>query len=63
MYTIVYQYYPTKEEHLNKRSKLIAKCRHMNKFMLANYISKDWFYYPLLFCSLNRFWLLFLSLT
>jgi len=34
-------FYPSKEELLNKRSELITKCRHMNKFMLANYKSKD----------------------
>ena len=33
--------YPDKEALLNKRSELIAKCRHMNKFLLANYKSKD----------------------
>jgi hypothetical protein len=33
--------YPIKTELLNKRSEIIAKCRHMNKFLLANYKSKD----------------------
>lgn len=33
--------YVNKNELLNKRSELIAKCRHMNKFLLANYKSKD----------------------
>lgn len=33
--------YPNKSELLNKRNELIAKCRHMNKFLLANYKSKD----------------------
>ena len=26
---------------LNKRSEVISKCRHGNKYMLANYDSKD----------------------
>ena len=34
-------FYPNKSELLNKRSELIAKCRHSNKFLLANYKSKD----------------------
>ena len=34
-------FYPYKGELLNKRSELIAKCRHMNKFLLANYKSND----------------------
>ena len=33
--------YEKKDELLNKRSEIIAKCRHMNKFLLANYKSKD----------------------
>jgi len=33
--------YKNKEELLNKRSEIIAKCRHSNKFLLANYKSKD----------------------
>ena len=33
--------YEPKSELLNKRNELISKCRHMNKFMLANYKSKD----------------------
>ena len=33
--------FENKEELLNKRSEIISKCRHMNKFMLANYKSKD----------------------
>ena len=33
--------YKNKRELLNKRSEMIAKCRHINKFMLANYKSKD----------------------
>ena len=35
-------FYPDKSELLNKRSELIAKCRHSNKFLLANYKSNDW---------------------
>ena len=34
-------HYDNKNELLNKRSELITKCRHMNKFLLANYKSKD----------------------
>ena len=30
-------FYPIKNELINKRSEMITKCRHMNKFMLANY--------------------------
>ena len=33
--------YPRPDELLNKRSELISKCRHENKFLLANYKSKD----------------------
>ena len=33
--------YPKPEELLNKKSELISKCRHENKFLLANYKSKD----------------------
>jgi len=33
--------YPLKDELLNKRSEIISKCCHMNKFLLANYKSKD----------------------
>ena len=51
-------FYPIKNELLNKRSEMITKCRHMNKFMLANYKSKDWFYFVLfylfIFHSLTR---------
>ena len=35
-------FYPSKDKLLNEQSELIMKCRHMNKFMLANYKSKDW---------------------
>ena len=33
--------YKNPEELLNKKSELISKCRHMNKFVLANFDSKD----------------------
>ena len=33
--------YKNKRELLNKRSEIIAKCRHINKYILANYKSKD----------------------
>ena len=33
--------YENKKELLNKRSEIVSKCRHENKFMLANYKSKD----------------------
>ena len=33
--------YPNPNELLNKRSKLISKCRHVNKFLLSNYKSND----------------------
>ena len=29
--------YPNPDELLNKRSELVSKCRHVNKFLLANY--------------------------
>ena len=32
--------YPRPEELLNKRSELISKCRHANKFLLPNYKTK-----------------------
>ena len=32
--------YPRPEELLNKRSELISKCRHANKFLLRNYKTK-----------------------
>ena len=34
-------FYKNKGELLNKRSELIAKCRHSNKFLLANYKSRN----------------------
>ena len=33
--------YENPEELLNKRSELMAKCRHNNKFLLSNYKSND----------------------
>ena len=33
--------YPVKSDLLNKRSELISKCRHANKFLLANYKTND----------------------
>ena len=32
--------YPRPDELLNKRSELISKCRHANKFLLRNYKTK-----------------------
>ena len=33
--------YPDQEKLLNKRSELVSKCRHINKFLLSNYKSND----------------------
>ena len=33
--------YPNKKELLNKRSEILNKSRHLNRFLLANYKSKD----------------------
>ena len=33
--------YPNPNELLNKRSELISKCSHVNKFLLSNYKSND----------------------
>ena len=33
--------YPDQEELLNKRSEIVSKCRHVNKFHLSNYKSND----------------------
>ena len=30
------------EELLNKRSEIVSKCQHVNKFLLYNYKSNDW---------------------
>ena len=34
--------YPRPEELLNKKSQLISRCRHANKFLLPNYKIKHW---------------------
>ena len=33
--------YPDQEELLNKRSELVSKSQHVNKFILSNYTSND----------------------
>ena len=33
--------FENKTELLNKRSEIVSKCRHLNKYLLANYKSKD----------------------
>ena len=33
--------YPNLEELLNKRSELVSKCRHENKFLMKNFKSGD----------------------
>ena len=33
--------YPHPEELLNKRSELLSKCRHRNKYLLNSYKAKD----------------------
>ena len=33
--------YPDQEELLNKRSELVPKCRHINRFLLSNYKLND----------------------
>jgi hypothetical protein len=33
--------YENRTELLNKRSEIVSKCRHLNKYLLANYKSKD----------------------
>ena len=33
--------YPKQDELLNKRSELISKCRHINKYLLSNYKAND----------------------
>ena len=38
--------HPNPDEPLHKRSKLVSKCHHMNKFLLANYKNykvSDWY--------------------
>ena len=34
--------YPRPDQLLNKRSKLISRCRHANKFLLRNYKTRHW---------------------
>ena len=38
---LVIALYPNPEELLNKRAKVIFKCRHLNKFLLMNFNSND----------------------
>ena len=33
--------YPYPDQLLNRRSELVTKCRHENKFLLKNFSSKD----------------------
>ena len=35
--------YPNQEQLLNKRSELVSKCRHENKFLLKNFKGVVWF--------------------
>ena len=39
---VVIATYENLEELLNKRSELMAKSHHNNKFLLSNYKSNDW---------------------
>ena len=32
---------PNQDELLNKRSELVSKCRHINKYLLSNYKAND----------------------
>ena len=34
-------HYRDQKDLLNERSELVSKCRHVNKFVLANYKSND----------------------
>ena len=38
--------YPYPDELLNRRSELVTKCRHENKFLLKNFNSNDWSFGP-----------------
>ena len=38
--------YPYPDELLNRRSELITKCKHENKFLLKNFNSYDWGFEP-----------------
>ena len=33
--------YPDQDEPLNKRSEIVSKCRHINKYLLSNYKAND----------------------
>ena len=33
--------YPNQDEQLNKRSELVSKCRHINKYLLSSYKAND----------------------
>ena len=33
--------YPNQEELMSKRSELVSKCRHVNKYLLCNYKASD----------------------
>ena len=34
--------YPNRKQNVNKRSELVSKCRHENKFLLPTFNSNDW---------------------
>ena len=38
--------YPYPDELLNRRSELVTKCRHENKFLLKSFNSNDWSFEP-----------------
>ena len=38
--------YPYPDQLLNRRSELVTKCRHENKFLLKNFSSNDWSFEP-----------------
>ena len=38
--------YPYPDELLNRRSELVTKCRHENKFLLKNFNTNDWSFEP-----------------
>ena len=39
--------YPNTNDTLNKRSELISKCHHVNKFLLSSYKSKDYTFWKM----------------
>ena len=39
--------YPNPNDTLNKRSELISKCHHVNKFLLSSYKSKDYTFWKM----------------